>query len=113
MQDGERPRRRATGGMPRPWESGGRRELQAMASTYYLEVLAAREAVLAAGPTAKVRERVEQLTAVATRCKHEVDDALSRAATAADRARLHDRLGCLARTSRQLRRLADTTPGVR
>lgn len=100
-------RRYGFGGPPEPWERGAQRDLDRLATSYYLDVLESRRQVMAADPSAEQRARVEELVATATRHKHEIDYTLRHWATPAERARVEDRLGTLMRISRRLRGMTD------
>jgi hypothetical protein len=97
------------GGPPEPWEHGAQRNLDRLATSYYLEILSARQGIQArgVGPDA---HRVEELYATATRHKHEIDYALRHPATPAERARVEDRLGSLMRIGLLMRDLMDKPP---
>ena len=95
------------GGPPEPWEHGAQRDLDRLATSYYLDILDSHHAILSAGPDADVRSRVEDLFAVATRHKHEIDYTLRHWATPVERARIEDRLGSLMRAGLRLRDLRD------
>lgn len=102
-------RRYGFGGPPEPWEHGARRDLDRLATSYYLDVLETRRRMLAGRGEAELdqgqRRSVEELAAEATRHKHEIDFTLRHWATPAERARVEDRLGALMRISRRMRSL--------
>jgi hypothetical protein len=98
------------GGPPEPWEHGAQRDLDRLATSYYLEVLNSYRAIVAAGPDAATRSRIDELFATAERHKHEVDFTLRHWATPVERARVEDRVGSLMRIGIRLRDLRDTTP---
>jgi hypothetical protein len=100
-------RRYGFGGPPEPWERGAQRDLDRLATSYYLDVLESRRQLIAADPEPEERARVEELVATATRHKHEIDYTLRHWATPAERARVEDRLGTLMRISRRLRSMTD------
>ena len=102
-------RRFGFGGPPEPWEHGAQRDLDRRATSYYLEILGARRAILAAAVDEPTRNRVDELFATAERHKHEVDFTLRHWATPVERARVEDRLGSLMRIGMRLRELRDTT----
>ena len=95
------------GGPPEPWEHGAQRDLDRLATSYYLDILDSHHAILSAGPDPDVRGRVEDLFAAATRHKHEIDYTLRHWATPVERARIEDRLGSLMRAGMRLRELRD------
>ena len=95
------------GGPPEPWERGAQRDLDRLATSYYLDILDSHHVILSAGPDADVRSRVEDLFAAATRHKHEIDYTLRHWATPVERARIEDRLGSLMRAGMRLRDLRD------
>lgn len=103
-------RRYGFGGPPEPWEHGAQRDLDRLATSYYLDILASRRAILAAAPEGAIRERVEDLFAIAERHKHEVDYTLRHWATPVERARVEDRLGSLMRIGLRLRDIREA-PG--
>ena len=95
-------RRYGYGGPPEPWAHDARRDLDRLATSYYLQVLEARSELLAAHPDPELERRVEELVMTATRHKHEIDYTLRHWATPVERARVTDRLGSLMRISRRL-----------
>ena len=99
-------RRYGFGGPPEPWERGALRDLDRLATSYYLDLLESRGIVLARDDGEALRPRVEQMFTDATRHKHEIDYTLRHWATPVERARVADRLGQLMRISRQMRELA-------
>ena len=103
-------RRFGFGGPPEPWEHGAQRDLDRLATSYYLEILTSYRAIVAAGPDATTRSRIDELFATAERHKHEVDFTLRHWATPVERARVEDRLGSLMRIGIRLRDLRDATP---
>lgn len=102
-------RRYGFGGPPQPWERGAQRNLDRLATSYYLDILESRATVLDEDPLPDVRRRVEELFTEATRHKHEIDFTLRHWATPVERTRVEDRLGQLMRISRRLRALVETT----
>lgn len=92
------------GGPPEPWAHDAQRDLDRLATSYYVDVLEFRRRALAVNGSA--RAEIEELFTVATRHKQEIDYALRHALTPAERARLEERLGTLMRISRRLRHLA-------
>jgi hypothetical protein len=95
-------RRFGFGGPPEPWVGDAHRDLDRLATSYYLEVLETRRQLLAASPDDDLRKRVDELFMTATRHKHEIDYTLRHWATPVERARVTDRLGSLMRISRRL-----------
>ncbi|HLA65105.1 MAG TPA: hypothetical protein VK600_00830 [Candidatus Saccharimonadales bacterium] len=95
-------RRYGFGGPPEPWEQGAQRDLDRLATSYYLEILTLRGTALAGHPDEELWLRIEELSTTATRHKHEIDYTLRHWATPAERARVTDRLGSLMRISRRL-----------
>jgi hypothetical protein len=103
-------RRFGFGGPPQPWSHDAQRDLDRLATSYYLEVLELRRrADDAAGADDEAHERIEALAAEATRHKHEIDFTLRHWATPVERARLEDRLGQLMRISRRLRSFVEAS----
>lgn len=98
------------GGPPEPWEHGAQRDLDRLATSYWLDILGSRRSILAASPPDAVRERVEELFATAERHKHEIDYTLRHWATPVERARVEDRLGSLMRIGIRLREIRETKP---
>ncbi|MBA2263770.1 MAG: hypothetical protein H0W98_02495 [Chloroflexi bacterium] len=96
-------RRYGFGGPPEPWERDASRDLDRLATSYFLDILDSHHAILASGPEETVRARVEELFATATRHKHEIDYTLRHWATPVERARVEDRLGSLMRVGMRLR----------
>jgi hypothetical protein len=99
-------RRYGFGGPPEPWERGAQRDLDRLATSYYLDILQSRQAIRAGGRPASM-DRAEELYTAATRHKHEIDYALRHPATPNERARVEHRLGSLMRIGRLLRDLVD------
>jgi hypothetical protein len=99
-------RRYGFGGPPEPWEHGAQRDLDRLATSYYLDALESRRQLLGGAADAELRTKVEELFTTATRHKHEIDYTLRHWATPVERARVEDRLGTLMRISRRLRSLA-------
>jgi hypothetical protein len=104
-------RRFGFGGPPEPWAHDAHRDLDRLATSYYLQVLEARRDVLASDPDPDLERRAEELFMTATRHKHEIDYTLRHWATPVERARVTDRLGSLMRISRRLKSLADGPSG--
>lgn len=96
------------GGPPEPWEHGAQRDLDRLATSYFLDILESHRVVMSAGPTADIRKRVEDLFATATRQKHEIDYTLRHWATPVERARVEDRLGSLMRIGMRLREMRES-----
>jgi hypothetical protein len=110
MQQQPQPRewrRYGFGGPPEPWEHGAQRDLDRLATSYYVDILESQRAILAQRPDDAVRGRVEDLLATATRHKHEIDYTLRHWATPVERARVEDRLGSLMRIGMRLREVRD------
>jgi hypothetical protein len=97
-------RRYGFGGPPEPWEQGAQRNLDRLATSYYVDILESRRAMLATASQETLKQ-VEELLTAATRHKHEIDYTLRHWATPVERARVEDRLGSLMRTSLRLRQL--------
>jgi hypothetical protein len=113
-------RRYGLGGPPEPWQHDAQRDIDRLATSYYLDVMEARTQILAAHPDEELWLKVEELHTTATRHKHEIDYTLRHWATPVERARVADRL---ARDARRLntflhrphgpwRRRARTGPGA-
>lgn len=95
------------GGPPEPWETGAQRNLDRLATSYYLDILESQRTIMAARPDDALRGRVEELTTTAARHKHEIDYTLRHWATPVERARIEDRLGSLMRIGLRLRDVRD------
>ncbi|HET7686240.1 MAG TPA: hypothetical protein VFM19_07555 [Candidatus Limnocylindria bacterium] len=104
-------RRYGFGGPPEPWERGAQRDLDRLATSYYLDLMESRGLVLARDDAEELRAQVERMFTDATRHKHEIDYTLRHWATPVERARVADRLGQLMRLSRQMRELAPEQRG--
>jgi hypothetical protein len=102
-------RRYGFGGPPEPWESGAQRELDRLATSYYVAIVASRTVILEASPGPDVRRQGEELFSEATRHKQEVDFTLRHWATPVERLRVEDRIGSLMRISRRLNSLRDSS----
>ena len=96
------------GGPPEPWEHGAQRDLDRLATSYFLDILESHRVIVASRPDDDVRNRVEDLFATATRHKHEIDYTLRHWATPVERARVEDRLGSLMRVGMRLREIRET-----
>lgn len=96
------------GGPPEPWEHGAQRDLDRLATSYFLDILESHRVVMSAGPTADIQKRVDDLFATATRQKHEIDYTLRHWATPVERARVEDRLGSLMRIGMRLREIRES-----
>ena len=96
-------RRYGFGGPPEPWEHDAQRDLDRLATSYFVDILESQRAIFAMRPVADVRSRVEDLVATATRHKHEIDYTLRHWATPVERARIEDRLGSMMRIGLRLR----------
>jgi len=103
-------RRFGFGGPPEPWDHDGQRDLDRLATSYFLDILESQRVVLAARPDDDVRKRVEDLFATANRQKHEIDYTLRHWATPVERARVEDRLGSLMRIGMRLRGIRESAP---
>ncbi len=103
-------RRFGFGGPPEPWDHNAQRDLDRLATSYYVEILACRRAIVGSGADDATRTRVEELFATAERHKHEVDFSLRHWATPVERARVEDRLGSLMRIGIRLREIRDAPP---
>jgi hypothetical protein len=99
-------RRFGFGGPPEPWAHDAQRNLDRLATSYYLHVLESRRQLTSGTPDPEMHDRVEELYTTATRHKHEIDYTLRHWATPVERARLEDRLGSLMRISRRMRTMA-------
>jgi hypothetical protein len=104
-------RRFGHGGPPEPWEHGAQRNLDRLSTSYFIDVMESRRAILAMPATDRpLRLQIEELFTTATRHKHEIDYTLRHWATPVERARVEDRLGSLMRISRRLRAMVEQGP---
>lgn len=103
-------RRFGFGGPPEPWEHGAHRDLDRLATSYYLDILESHRVAMAMGFDEPVVRRIEELLSTATRHKHEIDYTLRHWATPVERARAEDRLGSLMRVGMRLREIRDSAP---
>ncbi len=101
-------RRYGFGGPPEPWERGAQRDLDRLSTSYFVDILASRRIIMAAGPDEATRGRIEELFTTAERHKHEIEFTLRHWATPVERARVEDRLGSLMRIGMRLRELRDS-----
>ncbi len=101
-------RRFGFGGPPEPWEHGALRDLDRLATSYFLDILESHRLMMAAGGEEDLRRQVDDLVATATRQKHEIDYTLRHWATPVERARVEDRLGSLMRIGMRLREMRDS-----
>ncbi|HEY7331628.1 MAG TPA: hypothetical protein VH859_01575 [Candidatus Limnocylindria bacterium] len=100
-------RRYGFGGPPEPWPHDAQRDLDRLATSYYLDVLDLHRRLARGTIDPDLRRRAEELLGTATRHKHEIDFTLRHWATPVERARVEDRLGSLMRISRQLRAVVE------
>ncbi|HEY8170970.1 MAG TPA: hypothetical protein VIH24_07725 [Candidatus Limnocylindria bacterium] len=98
------------GGPPEPWEHGAQRDLDRLATSYYVDILESHRQLMSAFPDDAVRRRADDLLATATRHKHEIDYTLRHWATPVERARVEDRLGSLMRAGLRLREIREAPP---
>lgn len=98
-------RRYGFGGPPEPWEQGALRNVDRLATSYYVDVLESRRQLLASEPPPSVVRQLDELFMTATRHKQEIDYTLRHWATPVERARVEDRLGSLMRIGSRLRAL--------
>ena len=103
-------RRYGFGGPPEPWEHGAQRNLDRLATSYYVDILESHRMIMQARPEPSVRARIDDLMATATRHKHEIDYTLRHWATPVERARVEDRLGSLMRVGLRLREIREAPP---
>jgi hypothetical protein len=104
-------RRYGFGGPPEPWEHGAQRDLDRLATSYYVDILESHRLILQSRPDEAVRARVDDLLATATRHKHEIDYTLRHWATPVERVRVEDRLGSLMRVGLRLRDVREAPTG--
>ena len=95
-------RRYGLGGPPEPWQHDAQRDIDRLATSYYLDVIELRSQIMASHPDEELQLRVDELHTTATRHKTEIDYTLRHWATPVERARVSDRLGSLMRISRRL-----------
>ncbi len=98
------------GGPPEPWEHGAQRDLDRLATSYYVDILESHRQIMSMGPDETVRRRADDLLATATRHKHEIDYTLRHWATPVERARVEDRLGSMMRAGLKLRDIRESPP---
>jgi hypothetical protein len=101
-------RRFGFGGPPEPWTHDAQRDLDRLATSYYVDILESRRRAVTDKPDPELRDRIEELFITATRHKHEIDYTLRHWATPVERARVEDRLGSLMRIGLRLREIRDT-----
>ncbi len=90
------------GGPPERWDEGARRDIDRLATSYFLDILAMHRDLSRRETHAA---ELHELHASATHQKHEIDYTLRHWATPAEQARVEDQLGRLMRISRRLRAL--------
>jgi hypothetical protein len=95
------------GGPPEPWEHDAQRDLDRLATSYFVDILESHRQIMSGFPDENVRRRADDLLATATRHKHEIDYTLRHWATPVERARVEDRLGSLMRTGMRLREIRE------
>ena len=93
------------GGPPEPWARDAQRDLDRLATSYYVAVLDARRRLISIELDTAGRREIDELVMTATRHKHEIDYTLRHWATPVERARVTDRLGSIMRISRRLQTL--------
>ncbi len=106
-------RRFGFGGPPEPWDHGALRDLDRLATSYFLDILESHRVAMAVSNEDDLRKRIEDLFATATRQKHEIDYTLRHWATPIERARVEDRLGSLMRIGMRLRELRRSPPALK
>jgi hypothetical protein len=104
-------RRYGFGGPPEPWEHGAQRDLDRLATSYFVDILESHRQIMGSYPDEAVRRRADDLLATATRHKHEIDYTLRHWATPVERARVEDRLGSLMRAGMRLREIREAPSG--
>lgn len=104
-------RRYGFGGPPEPWPHDAQRDLDRLATSYYVDVLDLHRRLSDRHADADLRARFDELLTTATRHKHEIDYTLRHWATPVERARVEDRLGSLMRISRQMRSVMEPEGG--
>jgi hypothetical protein len=104
-------RRYGFGGPPEPWAHDAQRDLDRLATSYYVDVLDLHRRAAGQDVGAEARSRFDELLTTATRHKHEIDYTLRHWATPVERARVEDRLGSLMRISRQMRSVVEPGAG--
>ncbi len=114
MQQAQPPewRKYGFGGPPEPWEHGAQRDLDRLATSYYVDLLESHRQIMSMGPDEVVRRRADDLLATATRHKHEIDYTLRHWATPVERARVEDRLGSMMRAGLKLREIRELRPSA-
>ena len=102
-------RRYGFGGPPEPWEHGALRDLDRLATSYYVDILESRRRIIESADAGEAGDHVEaeELFTLATRHKQEIDFSLRHEVTPAERGRAEDRLQALMRISRRLREVAE------
>ena len=106
-------RRFGFGGPPEPWDHGALRDLDRLATSYFLDILESHRVAITVSNEDDLRKRIEDLVATATRQKHEIDYTLRHWATPIERARVEDRLGSLMRIGMRLRALRKSPPALK
>ena len=106
-------RRFGFGGPPEPWDHGALRDLDRLATSYFLDILESHRVAITVSNEDDLRKRIEDLFATATRQKHEIDYTLRHWATPIERARVEDRLGSLMRIGMRLRELRKSAPALK
>jgi hypothetical protein len=99
-------RRYGFGGPPEPWDHDAKRDLDRLATSYFVDILECRRQIISANPEGEMAGIVDEMFDTASRHKHEIDYTLRHWATPVERARVEDRLGTLMRISRKLRTMA-------
>jgi hypothetical protein len=100
-------RKHGFGGPPEPWDHGAQRDLDRLATSYYVDILESHRQILSVAFDDAVRRRADDLLSTATRHKHEIDYTLRHWATPVERARVEDRLGSLMRAGLRLREIRE------
>src|SRR4029453_5165878 len=98
-------RRYGLGGPPEPWQHDAQRDIDRLATSYYLDVMELRNQILAGHPDEEIWLKVGERNTAGARHKHEIDYTLRHWATPVERARVADRLGALMRIARRLNTL--------
>jgi hypothetical protein len=95
------------GGPPEPWERGAQRDLDRLATSYYLDILQSRQVMRKLAGAKGDAHRLEELFTAATRHKHQIDYTLRHPATPAERAQVENWVGSLMRIGLLMRSLLD------
>src|SRR5437588_12321038 len=86
-------RRYGFGGPPQPWEHDAQRDLDRLATSYYLEALEQQRRAMESTQDDEAVRRIQELFTTTTRHKNDVDFRLRQLEAPVERGRKHEPIG--------------------